>query len=290
MMRILFIVVVILVLFSCHKEDEELIPSFISVESIDLVANPSIQHLHGSLSEQITDVWVYIADAATQEFIGAFELPSMIPVLKEGPHTVTLRAGIKINGISETRGIYPFYEDYKVEINLVRDSVIILKPRVSYSSTTQFPWVEDFEDGNSSLYPSSRSDTTVLITDQPEEVFEGDYSGKVRLDELRFFFEALTNEAYVLPKQGVDVYLEMDFKTDNEVVAGLFINLYDQSVQSPVVILNETNEWKKIYINLLNAVNLYNNSINYNVFLTAVKDDAHTDATILVDNLKLVHK
>ena len=36
-------------------------------------------------------------------FLGAFELPSTIPILADGEHNFSIYAGVKANGISATR-------------------------------------------------------------------------------------------------------------------------------------------------------------------------------------------
>ena len=273
------------ILSSCNKSESDLIPSYIHVDSVQLVSNPEIVTLEGSLSHNITDVWVYV----DEEFIGAFEVPVTFPVLKEGIHTLKIKPGVLINGISTVRGEYPFYEPYTKDVNFVGDSIIVISPKVKYKDFTVFKWVEDFEDNNSSLIKSSRSDTSVVVTSDPIHVFEGNYSGIIHMDELRFFFECLTSEAYELPRTGEDVFLEMNFKTNNSVTVGLFVNTYNESFQTPVVILNKTGEWKKIYINLINAVNSNQFAVNYNIFLGAMKDEGVSDPEIIIDNLKLIH-
>ena len=66
-------------LFSCNKFDgDQTIPAYIHIEKITLADNPIISE--GSLSNRITDAWVYVDD----ELIGAFELPATFPVLKKG--------------------------------------------------------------------------------------------------------------------------------------------------------------------------------------------------------------
>jgi hypothetical protein len=282
------IALILLVLFhlSCNKTDpDSLVPSFIRIDSIKLVSNPDLVYVQGSLSHNITDAWVYI----DEQLIGAFELPAKFPVLMDGNHTLKVRAGIKINGISGTRTDYPFYESYTREINLVKDTVLVVSPVVKYKDITVFDWVEDFEDGFSSLVKSTRSDTLVMVTSELGDVFEGVYSGIIYMDGIRILFEALTQEAYALPQTGEDIYMEMNFKTNNNLTVGIFANEYSQAVQSAVLIVNKTDSWKKIYINLTNAINNYPSALDYNVFIGALKQDDVAEPVILIDNLKLIH-
>ncbi|HNS17436.1 MAG TPA: hypothetical protein PKH94_10930 [Bacteroidales bacterium] len=277
-------------LVSCNQDDDSLIPSYISVNEVVLLPDPSNQYLHGSLSHQITDIWVYVEDQTKQEFIGAFELPVTFPVLKEGAWTLLIRAGIKVNGIAETRGEYPFYTDFRTQVNLVRDSILDIRPSFKYADFCSFVWLEDFEDATVSVQSSSRSDTALTVTSQPGEVFEQEYSGKVSLDSERFFYEGYSSQAFDLPGQGTEVYLEMDFRTNTEVVVGLMVNFLTESTLAPVVILNETDEWKKIYVSLRNAVSTYTTAISFNVFFSAQKPDELQASLILIDNVKLIHK
>jgi hypothetical protein len=275
---------------SCDRNDEALIPCNIRVDEVELVTNPSIQHLEGSLSHQITDVWIYVEDQSKQEFIGVYELPVTFPVLKEGVYTLRIRPGIKVNGIAETRGEYPFYDSYETQFDIIRDTVLDVHPRFMYADFCEFVWSEDFEDAVVSLKKSSRSDTSVVITASVGEVFEGEYAGKVSLDKDRFFFECFSSEAFDLPGQGTEVYLEMNFRTNTEVTVGLMVNFLTESTLAPVVVLNETDEWKKIYISLKNAVSTYTTAISFNVFLSAANPENMQESLILFDNLKLIHK
>lgn len=275
---------------SCNQDDESLVPCYIRVDEVDLVSNPSVQHLEGSLSHQITDIWIYVEDQTVQEFIGVYELPVTFPVLKEGIYTLTLRAGIKVNGIAETRGEYPFYESFQAQVNFIRDTVREVHPKFRYADYCEFVWMEDFEDAVASFQRSSRSDTSMVVTAMAGEVFEGEYSGKVSLTREKFFFECFSSEAFDLPGNGTEVFMEMDFKTNTKVTVGLMVNFLTESTLAPVVILNETDEWKKIYISLKNAVSLYTTAISFNVLLSATNPETLQESLILIDNVKLIHK
>jgi hypothetical protein len=128
-----------------------------------------------------------------------------------------------------------------------------------------------------------------MVTSEPGDVFEGEYSGIIHLDNVRILFEALTQEAYLLPLTGEDIYLEMNFKTNISLTVGIFANEYSQAVQSAVLIVNTTDSWKKIYINLTNAINSFPSAIDYNVFIGTLKQDGMAEHVIQIDNLKLIH-
>ena len=89
----------------------EKIPAYLHIDSFTLKGS---YDSFGTLSHAITDVWVIIDN----EFIGAYELPADIPVLKEGKKSMVLKAGIKENGITNTRLPYPFYDGYFSTVEL----------------------------------------------------------------------------------------------------------------------------------------------------------------------------
>jgi len=281
---ILSIVIFTGTFISCNLiNPEEQIPSYIRIDSISL----SIQDYseYGSSSNKITDAWVYIDD----QLIGAFELPAKFPVLWEGTHTVTVKAGIKVNGIAATRAIYPFYQPYVISMNLIKDSIITLNPTVTYFPST-VKWNEDFEVGIS-LVKTSFSDTTIgtTLAGDPEAFDEG-ISGVVHLDAARDFFQCTTINYYELPRADNPVFLEMNYKTNEKIMVGLYANSTTQSERLEILNINSSNTWNKIYINLNNAINRTTiNPDNFYVFFEVQKSSDVSSSKILFDNIKLVH-
>ena len=103
MHRKLLIILFTVVFSSCTKNQFKAeIPSYIYIESIDL----ETESFEGSDSQNLTDAWVTMDG----NFLGAFELPCTIPILGDGAHEFRVSSGIKANGISATRIIYPFFQ------------------------------------------------------------------------------------------------------------------------------------------------------------------------------------
>ncbi len=287
------VILLILLVSSCDKfEGDQTIPAYIHVDSIRLVDNPLLEE--GNLTKNIQDVWAYVDD----DLVGAFELPATFPVLSEGPHKLTLAAGIKYNGMSGTRGPYPFYEPKIItEYEFVAGVTDTINPSVKYYSTTFFAWSENFETNSISLHPTAASDTslTLLNYDPPDPVY-GFASGIGYMDDNRPILEVSTGDSdhpgYDLPKAGQYVFLEMDYNTNVPAVVGLFMREVGvQIIQHPVLVLNPTNGlWKKIYINFTPTVSTYYNTTYFNVFIRAEKTSSVDLAVIKVDNLKLIHR
>src|ERR1035437_8120947 len=147
----------------------EPIPAYIHINKITLAKNlsgfpNSSTGDEGSLSNKITDAWVYI----DEQLIGCFELPITFPVLSEGIHQVRIRAGIKINGIAATRAPYPFYNDFTQTITLEKGAKMNLTPSVTYNSNTHFAIMESFESVAHTMVKSIHSDTTLQILQSPD--------------------------------------------------------------------------------------------------------------------------
>ncbi|NTW33304.1 MAG: hypothetical protein HGB12_11900 [Bacteroidetes bacterium] len=262
---------------------EEQVPAYIHIDKIDLQITDSEQ---GSASQKITDAWVYIDD----QLIGAFELPVTFPVLWSGTHTITVYAGIKVNGIAQLRAIYPFYAPYLINTKLVPDSIININPLVTYTTSTDFEWSESFEDGGISLVKTIYSDTTLEQTSDSSKVFEGNYSGIIHLDNNKNLFECKTIDSFVLPFSDVPVFLELNYKTNESIYVGIIANTPSGSESRGVLYLNKSDVWNKVYINLKSAVNEYTDATDFQIFFHVEKTDGAQTSEILLDNIKLVHR
>jgi len=279
----LFIVVVIGLFTSCEVfNPEEQIPSYIHIDKIDLNTTSE----QGSNSSKITDAWVYVDD----QLVGAYELPVTLPVLFSGTHTVVIKPGIKVNGISATRAVYPFYKPYTASINLFPDSIITINPTLTYNTYTVFEWKEAFEDGGISIDKTLFSDTTIDKTSDITKVFEGSYSGVVHLDATHEFFQGVSLNSLILPTGDAPVFLELNYKTDALIKVGLYANSSSSVMKLDVLYINKSANWNKIYINLNSAIaRATNNPFDFQVCIEMQKDTDASSAEILFDNIKLVH-
>ncbi len=279
---VFFLLSAALILASCDDfEGDQEIPAYIHIDSIAFEAGFG----QGSSSHKITDAWVYIDG----ELIGAFQLPVNVPVLKKGSHELMIKAGIKLNGISSTRVNYPFYAPYYQDIVLTEDSITRVSPQVEYYSTTKFPWIESFESGGVSMEQTTDSDTILMKTNAPADVFEGNYSGVVYLDDSATYFEAATISAYTLPTSGKAVFLELDYLINNPITIGVIGQGGGQIIQTSVMYIYENTKWNKMYINLTPTIMDMGNSTEFKIFIGAVKLDGVSNPKMMIDNIKLLH-
>lgn len=271
---------------SCDKFDgTQTVPAYVHIDKITLIDNGNNM---GSLSSNITDAWFYVDD----QFIGAFELPATFPVLQKGSHTIKVLPGIKMNGIANTRIAYPFYSTIILTKTFGENVTLNLGTLTTqYDPNTKMDWIENFEDGGISLQKStvnSGSDTNIMKTNLPGNVFEGLYSGLIALDSNMNFFEIETIQKFTLPGDASPVFLELDYKINNTVNIGLDAYYSGTPTQVSTMVLLPTTQWKKIYINFTPDISSNATADNFKVFFGQFKDVGNTRAALLFDNIKLV--
>ncbi len=269
----------------CNTLDRpETIPSYIYINTFTLSTDSGTE---GENTQAIKDAWVY----ADGELLGIYELPARVPILASGTKTIELRPGIHNNGISGDRQVYPFYEPFISTINLIQDSMITISPTTTYRPNLEFK-IDDFESAGQLLIKHSSSDTTWVIENSggPTGKF-----GRLILDGSKFFAYMHTDENNNFPKQGAEVYLELDVRTNNIVRVGVI----DENGASPTKVYNnfgvnkpgegESPSWKKLYIQLTNTLSYESQATQHEFFIDVIKDATVSTAQVDIDNIKIVH-
>ena len=244
---------------SCRKfEGSQTIPAYIHIESI-VVDSLTDYFTYGATTSKITDAWVYVDD----DPIGCFELPATFPVLKHGPHKVTVYGGIMSNGIAAARATYPFYKPQIYEsLNLVEDSIINLQPVLNYypiGGGVEKGWMEDFETANT-LLPVAGSDTSIIRINGSEAWHSPNsfYSGKIVLPPDSLDFTVATADEYSFHTGYLQYCMvEMDYNCNDAFFVGVMYYKNYQLVKHPLLRIQPTDtvndmpqRWNKIYVNI----------------------------------------
>lgn len=249
---------------------DEQVPSYIQIDEISLAHEDAIG---------ITDAWVYV----NTEFIGVFELPAKFPVLAEGETDIMISAGIKVNGVANSRSYYPFYTSYRADRILEPSETIVINPTLSDADYTTIAWKEGFENTHN-FVTDDDSDTSLYIsTSKP---FSGAGCGVFYMDTSNNYFKAQTIEL-AIPKINANrgMYLEMNFKCNNYFAVGYIAS---DGEPKQLIILNHANEWKKIYIDLYNALSVIPEGYPYRIYIEAYLEADVEHATILIDDMRIV--
>lgn len=255
-----FVLAVFSVVFaSCRKfEGSQTIPAYIHIESI-VVDSLTDYFTYGATTSKITDAWVYVDD----DPIGCFELPATFPVLKHGPHKVTVYGGIMSNGIAAARASYPFYKpQIYASLNLVEDSIINLHPVLNYypiGGGVEKGWMEDFETANT-LLPVAGSDTSIIRINGSEAWHSSNsfYSGKIVLPPDSLDFTVATADEYSFHTGYLQYCMvEMDYNCNDAFFVGVMYYKNYQLVKHPLLRIQPTDtindmpqRWNKIYVNI----------------------------------------
>ncbi len=297
---------------SCNKfEGSQTVPSYIHIESVN-VDTLTDYSVYGAHTHKITDAWVYVDDNP----IGCFELPATFPVLKKGPHKVSVRGGIKVDGRSPSRDIYPFYMPRIYQnLNLVEDSIVNLNPSLSYypdGEGVNVVWKEDFENTNTLLPVDSTSISMVRFSGNGAwHSPHSSFSGKVELPPDTMDFTVITSNKFDFYKgtNGVYCLLEMDYNCNDTFFVGVqyFKNYHLEMM--PLVKVTPTDKehdrpqrWNKIYINIGPMMNNNVKSDYFKIYFTSnltTAEDVHYGNVYhpinepryyYFDNLKLLYR
>jgi hypothetical protein len=297
--RVLPLIMVVFLVTSCSKDKfKAQTPSYLHLESIDL----ETESFEGSSSHKITDAWVTMDG----NFLGAFEVPCIVPILAEGEHEFRISAGIKANGISATRITYPFYDvcdlflksnnTYQLSdanyITLIKDSSVVVNATTKYTENTNFLFIEDFEDAGAVLEMSEQSDTILTSTNIDSLVFEGYGSGEVHLDSVNDFFELISSEFTPMSSIYNATMLELNYRCDHSFKLGVAVKSADTGVidRFESIQISPSSDWNKIYVHMTNQVNLGNSDDEFGVFIGSVKSSSVETASFYFDNIKWVHE
>ena len=252
------------------KED---VPAFLYIDTFHLVTDLG----EGSNSHNITEAWIYVDN----RLINVVELPALVPVLAEGQRELLISPGIKENGISTIRTVYPFYESYTTNFSFSAATVDTIIPSIGYRDSLKFPFLEGFESGNNF--------TGMETTSDPSLVFEGTRSGKIELDASKISATAISS-LLNLPGASRELFLEMDYR--NSLKFDVFVrsvkfnpsNITDHYL----VTISPKDAWSKIYLNLTPIVS-GNPADSYTILFRTEKPDSVNKASYYWDNIKIVH-
>ncbi len=268
---------------SLFYEKDSGVPAYVHIPAFTLTTNEPVE---GTSSENIRDVWVFV-DGNVQ---GVYPLPATFPILAEGNVNFKFSAGIAVNGISATRAIYPFYQQFDTVLNLVRGRTDTVRPAIQYNTQITFGYREDFESQGFSLRTSASSDTPVFRTTTPGEYFEGVSAMAFAVDSRAPNFGCETNQTFAFPGGGGRaIFLELNYRNTQAFDIGLQIIESDgQFVDAPIITLAPSGDvWRKQYINFTPFVQ-GRSGVTYRLIFRATYAGGDAPGRVFIDNLKLI--
>jgi hypothetical protein len=265
---------------SCKKLNRpEQIPSYITVPSAAFTCDQVNQ---GTQHQIFSDVWAFKGD----DFLGCFPIGSRIPVLAEGETQMKFRAGIKHCGIGDLRSIYGPGQFYTTSLNLKKSEVQTVVPEFTYFSGITFTKIESFSAPGTFLAQTPSSNTMLTIYNGPEALPGEGACAYVHLNDTDQVFDVESSAAHSYI-QGATAWLEMDYKSTRD----FSVAVSDGNISiRPACGIQSSETWKKIYVNLTDALNSPSTLSNfYFVVHAAVPGDGST-ADIYFDNIKIIRQ
>ncbi len=286
-MRIFLLFVVVVNLFllgACKKYKAAEDAFFIKATKVTVTSSTGQQ-----ISHKITDLWLYV----NGKYQGAYPVGHLMPVARKGESVrINVFAGIKNNGIADTRIPYPFYDFITYDTTVATGKTIEHSFDFKYKASATTTLNETF-DGNLGLFfkksDVSSNDSVIFDIAAPEDCFEKK-SGILELPYNGFNQTAQIESSgtgFSLPTGSANVYLELNYKCNTGFSVGLISS--DGNLTEAIGI-NPQENWNKIYISLATAVNSNPNSSKYKVYIKFVKAETEdADKKVFLDNIKLIY-
>jgi hypothetical protein len=260
---------------------DEKIPYFIQIDSVKLDGANYLKY--GSTQQaKITEVWVY----ANNDLLGGYELPANVPIIADSNATISIQAGIRVNGIGSQRRPYPFYNFYTTNITWPKATRQKITPQFTYADKAEAMQNWDFESSNPFIPRNAGADEPLQATATNSKVFEGIASGLWLVDTSLPYHEVITNDVYTL-EQGKEFYMEFDYKSTCNFEVHALAKISGQFQNVLVSGVNKKDTWNKMYINL-GAMVTQLGATDYQFILRSALDSTQNNGEILIDNMKIM--
>ncbi len=274
---------IILIQYSCN-DPEAKIPAYIYIDNIELETNNATQ---GAPTQNVTDIWVYVDGVS----IGVFNKQQLIPVLADDFQSteIILVPGIRDNGIRQDIQNYFLYKEITISENLEPGIIDTIDAVFRYVDHAKFVFIEDFENGNI-FNKEVDGDEYTSIRISENNPRSGKKCGIIELNNEHNSLETTTKaDYYNLPEKGNLVYLELDYKGNNEFVTGISgKDIQGNEYKSDFILLKPQEKWNKIYLNLTNEIQAAGLE-SYKIFFRAQYNNTSETTTIFLDNIKLLY-
>jgi hypothetical protein len=275
---LLFSLLFLSLLNSCVKENE--VPAYITIPSFSFTTSIG----QGTAAQKISDVWVYVDGQS----LGAYQIPAHFPFVGVGKHEFLLFAGIRNNGIRSNPVIYAPAKTFTTTLDIKSGDDVTIRPTTTYIDGIKIWLNEEFETTNSFTVNRDNNTTTVFST--IPNGFEG-RGASITLTKSYPIIEKASSLRAQLPDNAQSTIIELHYKTESPLEVGII----GYSTANPTgdavykIVLNPNTTWNKTYIDVTQeAKNL--KSKDFQVVFRSQLPDTLAQATVLIDNVKLIQK
>ncbi len=254
-------------------------PAYLQMDQVAFTGEAALS------DHNISDAWVFVEN----KFVGLYELPARFPVLASGPVQIEIQPGVFPDGQRGQRQTYPFFVPFRANVVLREGETFTLNATTNYLPNVQTPLNETFELENLALDSSAFSDWPLRRVDTlgPPTGGAGFVGVMVApaVDSVTIL-EVVSRESYPLPAQR-PVFLEFQYRASVRFEVGLFVRIGAQRADLSELVLFPTDEWRKVYVNLVTEINAAPANSTFQVFFRSLAEGQRTDYLAL-DNVRLV--
>lgn len=265
--------------FSCGKSDQAPIPTFLSIQKVNFESDAG----QGTTNQLFSEVWIY----ADSQLIGAYPIPSQIPLLGDKLVRLDVFAGIRENGQAMAPRVYAMVAPWRTQVTLQPEGTVSLTPTFKYSRNIRVSLLEDFETSN--LFRTDLDgDTLTRFEIISENAIQGK-SARAKLTALHPQLEVANNFPLSnLPQNGSPVYLELEYASEMALAVGLKTET-GQKIYKLLLFANDLVP-QKIYVNFTAEVEAAKSSDIQITFLSTFEDSSgKPEQEVIIDNIKLLH-
>jgi hypothetical protein len=261
--------------------EENAVPAYLNLSPFTLVAKGE----EGTAQHKISDAWVYVDG----QNIGIFELPATVPVVELGNRTIEIAPGIRNNGTRSNPIIYPMVSFFRTTADFKAADTTRLALKTNYLSGLKFWVVENFESGN-----SLRVNREVGGTPPSVNIVSNGFEGKgaeIKLTKNNPLMEKAIVTKAQLPDNAIATFLELHYKTESPLEVAIWGTSSSNQVgiTTAKIILRPNTDWNKTYLNLTQEAKDMRMT-DFQVVFRSLLPDTLQQATILLDNIKLIQK
>lgn len=281
MTRTLPIAGLCILLFAACKKDGA-VPAYVQFNT------PTVVDANGrEVSSKITDLWVYVNDQP----VGVWEPGKRIPVIADGSANVKVIAGVRKDGLTDSRIQYPFYATWQQQLQLVPENTVALIPQIHYYDNLNY-WLADFDNGQRFDTVATSTATMDLVASDSTLIGQGVQNGRITLDTEHALYRAISS-GDPFTNIGSKAFLEIDYRSDTRLLVGVYYTYTGLATFAPYVYALPTKQadgsmpWNKIYIDMAEPWNVPG-ALNKRIYLRAALENGATSGVIEVDNIKLI--
>jgi len=148
--------------------------------------------------------------------------------------------------------------------------------------------IEGFDNQGMMLSATGLSESEVTRIDN-QESYQGQ-TGLLSLASNEDRFECRTNAGFNLPAGGAPVMLEFTYRCNHPFVIGAFSRESSGSFQIPILVLNASENWNRIYLSLTDIASSNPNFIDHDIFFGFIREEGFEgEINVYLDNIKLMH-